>query len=102
MTRDVQPPFTIPTSGTFVVSSPPFSITNDVVSSSSSSSSSPIRMARNGKNDPDIKVNILDDVDPFTLTALGFLAIAVNFFVFGNMGDGGIGGVVARIINTFN
>lgn len=41
------------------------------------------------------------DVDPFTLTAVGFLALAANFLLFANMGDGGIAGLVARFQNTF-
>jgi hypothetical protein len=41
------------------------------------------------------------DVDAATLTAVGFGAIAFNFLVLANMGDMGIGGLVARIINTF-
>ena len=50
----------------------------------------------------DVNVNIVDDVDPVTLTGIGFGLIAFNFFIFANMGDSGIGGIVARIINTFN
>jgi hypothetical protein len=49
-----------------------------------------------------VNVNLLPDIDPLTLTAIGFALIAFNFFVLGNMGDGGIGGVVARIINFFD
>ena len=49
-----------------------------------------------------VNVNIVDNIDPITLTAVGFGLIAFNFFVFANMGDSGIGGLVARIINTFN
>lgn len=49
----------------------------------------------------DVKVVVIDDVDPVTLTALGFAAIAINFLVFANMGDVGISGGVARIINFF-
>mmetsp|Transcript_18140 Transcript_18140/g.25156 ORF Transcript_18140/g.25156 Transcript_18140/m.25156 type:complete len:133 (-) Transcript_18140:119-517(-) len=40
------------------------------------------------------------DIDPFTITAIGFGLIALNFLVFANMGDGGIGGIIARIINA--
>ena len=61
-----------------------------------------LQMARNDDEDIEVNVNIIDNVDPVTLTAIGFGAIFMNFFVFGNMGDGGIGGLVARIINTFN
>ena len=54
------------------------------------------------KEAPKVRVDIVDDVDPLTLTALGFAAIAFNFLVLGNMGDGGIGGVVATFINLMN
>lgn len=47
-----------------------------------------------------VNVNLVDDVDSFTLTAIGFALIAFNFLVFANMGDAGIGGIVARIINA--
>ena len=40
------------------------------------------------------------NVDPVTLTAVGFGLIALNFFVFANLGDGGIGGIVASFINA--
>ena len=46
-----------------------------------------------------VNVNLVDDVDSFTLTAIGFALIAFNFLVFANMGDAGIGGIVARLIN---
>jgi hypothetical protein len=46
-----------------------------------------------------VNVNLIPDIDPITVTAIGFALIAFNFFVLGNMGDGGIAGVVARIIN---
>jgi len=49
-----------------------------------------------------VKVNIIPDIDPITLTAIGFALIAFNFLVLGNLGDGGIGSLVARIINTYN
>jgi len=49
-----------------------------------------------------VNVNLVPDVDSFTLTAVGFGLIAFNFFVFANMGDAGIGGLVARIINAFS
>ena len=41
------------------------------------------------------------DVDPVSITALGFGLIALNFFVLANLGDGGISGLVATMINTF-
>jgi hypothetical protein len=49
-----------------------------------------------------VRVDLVPDVDPISLTAIGFGLIALNFFVLGNMGDGGIGGVVASVINTMN
>mmetsp|Transcript_22219 Transcript_22219/g.33352 ORF Transcript_22219/g.33352 Transcript_22219/m.33352 type:complete len:153 (-) Transcript_22219:280-738(-) len=48
-----------------------------------------------------VNVNLIDDIDPVTITALGFAAIAFNFLVFANMGDAGLAGGVARIINFF-
>lgn len=47
-----------------------------------------------------VQVNELPNVDAFTLTAIGFSLIAANFFIFANLGDGGIAGVVATVINT--
>ena len=54
------------------------------------------------KEKPKVRVDMVDNVDAATLTALGFGAIAFNFFVLANMGDGGIGGLVATIINSFD
>jgi hypothetical protein len=57
------------------------------------------------QSDPEeikVRVDLVEDVDPFTLTAIGFALIALNFLVFANMGDGGIAGLVATIINTAN
>lgn len=48
-----------------------------------------------------VRVDLVDDVDPVSLTAIGFGLIALNFLVFANMGDGGIAGLVATIINSF-
>ena len=48
-----------------------------------------------------VNVNVVEEVDSFTLTAVGFGLIAFNFFIFANMGDGGLGGIVARLINAF-
>mmetsp|Transcript_388 Transcript_388/g.1065 ORF Transcript_388/g.1065 Transcript_388/m.1065 type:complete len:115 (-) Transcript_388:214-558(-) len=47
-----------------------------------------------------VRVDLVDDVDSVSLTAIGFGLIAFNFFVLANMGDGGIAGVVATIINS--
>ena len=49
-----------------------------------------------------VQVNLLPDIDSVTLTAVGFALIAFNFFVLGNLEDGGIAGVVATIINTLS
>lgn len=54
------------------------------------------------KKDIKVRVDLVEDVDPLTLTAIGFALIAFNFLVLGNLGDGGIGGVVATIINLAN
>jgi len=53
--------------------------------------------------DPDVQVqtNIMNNLDPVTICLIGLAAIAFNFFVLANMGDGGIGGIVARFINEF-
>jgi hypothetical protein len=48
-----------------------------------------------------VRVDLVDDIDPVTLTAIGFALIALNFLVLANLGDGGISGVVATIINSF-
>ena len=80
----------------------------------------------NRNDDEEVNVNLVADVDAFTLTAVGFGLIAFNFFVLANvsdhrcrsvhnipsnaatsiaslpqMGDAGLAGVVARIMNTF-
>jgi hypothetical protein len=48
---------------------------------------------------PNVRVNLLPEVDAVTITAIGFGLIAFNFFVLGNSGDGGIAGIVATIGN---
>lgn len=59
----------------------------------------PLSMAKLGDDD-NTRVDIFE-VDAFTLTSIGFGLIAFNFLVLANMGDIGIGGFVARIMNTF-
>jgi hypothetical protein len=54
------------------------------------------------KETPNVRVDLVEDVDPLTLTAIGFTLIAFNFLVLGNLGDGGIGGLVATAINLLN
>ena len=49
-----------------------------------------------------VRVDLVEDIDPFTLTAIGFAAIAFNFLVLGNLGDGGLGGLIATAINLLN
>jgi hypothetical protein len=56
----------------------------------------------NTKVEDGVRVDLMGDVDPLTLTAVGFGLIAFNFFIFANMGDAGLSGVIARIINTIN
>ena len=56
--------------------------------------------ARLDDTDEDVSTTLIN-VDATTLTVVGFGAIAFNFLVLANMGDVGIGGLVARIINTF-
>lgn len=56
------------------------------------------------EDDPEninVNVNEIGNIDAVTLTAVGFGLIAFNFLIFANMGDAGVGGLVARIINTF-
>ena len=65
---------------------------------------SPQELQRSKKNkddidDIDVKVNLIPDIDAVTLTAVGFALIALNFFVFANLGDGGIAGTIATITN---
>ncbi|KAI2494404.1 hypothetical protein MHU86_20133 [Fragilaria crotonensis] len=43
---------------------------------------------------PPPKVSVTEfEVDPVTITALGFGLIAMNFLIFANMGSGGIAGI---------
>ena len=44
----------------------------------------PLQMARDD-NDKEVNVNLIGDVDSFTLTAVGFGLIAFNFFVLANV-----------------
>lgn len=67
----------------------------------STSFSPALKLLSNKDDEKGVNVNLLPDVDPLTLTALGFGLIAFNFFVLANMGDAGIAGFIARIINTF-
>jgi hypothetical protein len=63
-----------------------------------------LRLSNNPNNDEEqkVRVDLVEDVDSFTLTAIGFSLIAFNFLVLANMGDGGLGGLVARFINFWN
>jgi len=58
-------------------------------------------MRKPAKKKQKVRVDMLGSVDASTLTAVGFGLIAFNFFVLANLGDGGIGGIVATIINSF-
>mmetsp|Transcript_24647 Transcript_24647/g.51279 ORF Transcript_24647/g.51279 Transcript_24647/m.51279 type:complete len:131 (+) Transcript_24647:53-445(+) len=57
---------------------------------------------RSSESPTPVRVDLMENVDPVNLTAIGFGLIALNFFVLANLGDGGIAGVVATIINTMN
>jgi hypothetical protein len=59
-----------------------------------------IERAKPKKEELNVQVNLLPDIDSVTLTAVGFALIAFNFFILGNLEDGGIAGIVATIINT--
>ena len=61
-----------------------------------------IRRSKQAETSPpkEVRVDLVDDIDAVTLTAIGFGLIAFNFFVFANAGDGGIAGLVATVINT--
>jgi hypothetical protein len=74
---------------------------NNKLSSSQPVSDRAITQLAFGRDEDQVKVKGFANVDAATLTALGFGAIAFNFLVLGNMGDMGIGGLVARFINTF-
>lgn len=58
--------------------------------------------ARKDDDEQNVRVDLVEDVDSVTLTAVGFALIAFNFLVLANLGDGGIAGFVATIINTLN
>jgi hypothetical protein len=58
--------------------------------------------ARNDDEEKNVRVDLVENVDSVTLTAIGFALIAFNFLVLANLGDGGISGVLATIINTLN
>jgi len=63
----------------------------------------PLQMSnRPDDEEQKVRVDLVEDVDSFSLTAIGFGLIAFNFLVLANMGDGGIGGLVARFINFWN
>jgi hypothetical protein len=55
---------------------------------------------KSDKEETKVRVNLIPDVDPLTLTTIGFGLIAFNFFVLANLPGGGIAGVVATIINS--
>jgi hypothetical protein len=45
----------------------------------------PLQMANRDNKDKKVNVNLIGDVDSFTLTAVGFGLIAFNFFVLANV-----------------
>lgn len=63
----------------------------------------PLQMADpDNRDNENVRVDLVEDVDSVTLTAIGFGLIAFNFLVLANMGDGGLSGLVARFINFWN
>lgn len=42
---------------------------------------------KNLDDNDNVNVNIVKDIDPLTITAIGFSLIALNFFVFANLGE---------------
>jgi len=76
----------------------PISLSSTYISTLHTSSS--LKLSPWDKDDDNVNVQELE-VDAFTLTCVGFGLIAFNFLVLGNMGDMGVGGVIARIMNTF-
>ena len=62
----------------------------DVAPLNKSSKLPPLRMANQDEQDKEVNVNLIADVDSFTLTAVGFGLIAFNFFVLANVSDTGI------------
>jgi hypothetical protein len=61
-----------------------------------------IQRSKPKKEELNVQVNLLPDIDSVTLTAVGFALIAFNFFILGNLEDGGVAGIVATIINTLS
>jgi len=54
---------------------------------------------RHEKWDQPVEVHEISNVDPITMTALVFLALAVNFIIFAQMGDLGLSTFVASVGN---
>lgn len=61
--------------------------------------SSPVAPSSQRQEPIKVRVDLIKNVDPVTLTAVGFTLLAINFLVLANMGDVGLAGIVARIIN---
>lgn len=55
---------------------------------------------RHEKWEQKVEVHTVKDIDPVTITALLFAALAVNFFIFAHWGDSGLSSLVARFINN--
>ena len=55
--------------------------------------------ARQQKEPIKVRVDLIENVDAVTLTAVAFGLLAINFLVLANLGDIGLAGIVARIIN---
>ncbi len=54
-------------------------------SSSRSSTSTSLTLANRDDENRNVRVDLIEDIDPITLTAVGFGLIAFNFFVLGNV-----------------
>ena len=59
-------------------------------------------MANRDDNDREVNVNLIGDVDSFTLTAVGFGLIAFNFFVLANVSQITIPSLFLLTHNIFN
>lgn len=62
----------------------------------------PKHMANRDDNDREVNVNLIGDVDSFTLTAVGFGLIAFNFFVLANVSQITIPSLFLLTHNIFN
>ncbi len=78
-----------------------YAYTAAAVTRSTSTSTSLAFEKNNDRENENVRIDLISNIDATTITTVGFGLIAFNFFVLANMGDGGIAGFVATIINTF-